>query len=205
MRASRWLVGSSGAALVPLAAIAVVAACSSTPAPAPEAQDASGVDADASCRVDASLTMFASSDAAGSDCAACVQANCLAAVDTCSVDCTCIGFFVCVADAGTVATGISQATQLAASNCVANSPGTLLNDPGLRALLQCFQGPCETVCSAPSEAGGGGEDASADDATVDASGSSDGGVGDANASDAAADAPADVQVTDAADAHADGG
>jgi len=200
MRASPWLVGSSGTALL---AIAVLAACSSTSAP-PVEQDASTVDA--GCYVDASLSGFAASDAAGADCAACVQSHCQPAIVTCSSDCTCINFFGCVADAGTVSTGISVATMNAAAACAGNSPGMLLLDPGLNALLTCFQGPCQSICSP--EAGAGDEAAApTDDAGADATTAGDAAADEAGALDAAADAPVtDAAATDAAtDAHADGG
>ena len=203
MRASRWLVGSSGAASL---AIAVVVGCSSS-SPPPEPQDAGTFDA--GCYVDASLAGFASSDAAGAGCAACVQASCQPAIVTCSTDCTCIDFFGCVADAGTIASGISPATQQAASACAGNSPGALLLNPGLHALLQCFQGPCASVCS-PSTEGGADDDAAgptgdaASDAAAPADATTAGDAGgDAGTADAASDAPA-APITDAA-AHGDGG
>jgi hypothetical protein len=204
MHEARWLVGSSGAVLL---AIAVGIGCSSS-SPQPEAPDAGIVDA--GCHVEASLAVFASSDAAGAGCAACVQTNCQPAIVTCSSDCTCIDFFGCVADAGTIASGISPATQQAASACAGNSPGALLLDPGLNDLLQCFQGPCASVCSASGDGGAGDgaagptDDAAADAATdTDAATAVDAGVDDAGPADAAA---GDAQLTDsAADAHADGG
>jgi hypothetical protein len=191
MNASRALVGSLGGAV--LAVVAVGGGCSASPSP-PESADATAADANGGgCYVDASLAVFAASDAAGADCAACVQTNCQPAITTCANDCTCIGFFTCVADAGTLSMGLSQATQAAVFACAGPSPGTLIQTPGLSALLQCLQGPCNSICSELVDAGV--------DAPVGASEAApETGPGDAGADPDAA--TTDARVTDAG---ADGG
>ncbi len=103
---------------------------------------------DAGCYVDASLSAFAASDAAGAGCAACVQNSCTTGIKACSTSCTCITLFTCLADAGVTASGLGASTA-AVGNCVpgglASLPG-LLNDPGIQGVYQCFTVTCASAC-----------------------------------------------------------
>jgi hypothetical protein len=186
MRGSLWLLGLAAGAL----ASAGIAACSSSSTDVPASPDAA-TDTGSTCRVDASLTVFAASDAAGAGCAACVQANCLDRIQTCASDCACIALFDCVADSG-AATGLTPAAVAATTACAGPNPASLLQDPGLNGLLSCFEGVCSDSCSTPSDAG---RDAATDAAASPADASDAG-----SATDAAADAPPDdAAVSDAAD------
>jgi hypothetical protein len=158
MRASRWFLGIS--ALVVVGAGGIQAGCSSSSSGSPPpasgddasmVSDGSGGDvATPSCHVDASLTAFAATDAAGAGCAACVQTMCSDAITACSNSCTCVGLFSCLADAGVSATGLtSDLGSLAA--CVPggiSSAGALLNDPGVLALYNCLSMTCSDQCAA---------------------------------------------------------
>jgi hypothetical protein len=194
MRFSPWLVGISASASV--AAALVAAGCSSssaTPAAGgPDssteaaASDAAG-DTDAgggtgACFVDASLTVFASSDASAAGCAACVQLNCRPAITTCATDCTCINLFSCLADSGVAMTGLGSAAAAAVTACSGNSGIALLQNPGVMGLVNCLSDPCSTACSAVLEAG-------ADDSAA---------PSEASAADAGTDADA-ISTADAAD------
>jgi hypothetical protein len=131
------------------------------------------VDAPASCHVDASLTAFAASDAAGAGCAACVQTMCQSDIEACSSSCTCIGLFTCLADAGVSATSLTG-NSAALMNCLPaglTSAGALLNDPGIQGVYNCFSNTCGTQCAnlLPTDGGIDGG------ATTEAGGSTDGG------------------------------
>jgi hypothetical protein len=175
-----------GLAAGALVGAATAAGCSSSSTNEPAGTPDAAADTASTCRVDASLTVFAASDAAGAGCAACVQAHCLDRIQTCASDCACIALFDCVADSG-AATGLTPAAVAATTACAGPNPASLLQDPGLQGLLACFQGVCSDSCSAPSDAG--------EDAATDAD------AGDAgNATDAATDAPlGDAAISDAAD------
>jgi hypothetical protein len=166
MRISPWLVGISASTSV--AAALVATGCSSSSATptangpdasteAMAATDAAG-DTDAgggtgACFVDASLTVFASSDASAAGCAACVQLNCRPAITTCATDCTCINLFSCLADSGVAMTGLGSAAAAAVTACSGNSGIALLQNPGVMGLVNCLSDPCSTACSAVLEAG----------------------------------------------------
>jgi hypothetical protein len=177
MRASLWLLGLAAGAL---AGAAVASGCSNSSNEGDPGADAAA-DASSTCKVDASLSVFASSDAAGAGCAACVQASCLPAIKTCASDCACIALFNCVADSG-AATGLTPAAVAATTMCAGPMPAALLQDPGLEGLLACFEGPCSASCTPPSDAG---DDASSDaGAATDAAEGGDADAGDAPLTDA---------------------
>ncbi len=155
MRVRFWLGVSAIAALT---AGVVAAGCSSsspTPATGPDASSEAAAE-DAGCYVDASFSMFAASDAAGAGCAACVQDKCTVGIKACSMSCQCINLFSCLADAGVTATGIGANSQAAVGQCVPGglkSAGSLLNDPGIQGVYQCFTATCVNECGAVLEAG----------------------------------------------------
>jgi hypothetical protein len=186
-RVSFWLFALS----VGLGAIAASggAGCSSSSSPAtqPDASSDTGTEpsSDASgvmtCRVDASLTVFAQSDASAAGCAACVNVNCMTAINACASDCTCINLFECLADSGVATTGLNRLGD-ALRSCSGGSGTALLQNPGIRSLGDCLQNTCAPAC-------GDILDASADDAAL--------------ADDAAITADAGTAITDAG-APADG-
>lgn len=198
MRVSRLIVGLS--AVAGLAAGAFAAGCSSSSSSAPPAgPDASadaGEDAPAQvCFVDASLTMFAESDAgAASVCASCVNTNCQSAIMACENSCTCDNLFTCLADAGvSVSGGLGAGALTAAAGCIPggfSGAGAIESDPGILGLFTCISpgGTCGTACGALLEAGAPGADGG-DAATPDAATPED--AGDAGA-------PAPVDAGDAA-------
>ena len=161
MRGSLWLMGLAAGAL---AGAAAAAGCGGGATSEPDAAADAAADTASTCRVDASLSVFAASDAAGAGCAACVQANCLDRIMSCASDCACLALFDCVADSD-AATGLTPAAVAATTACAGPNPASLLQDPGLQGLLTCFQGVCSDSCSAPSD---GGEDAAADASPGDA-------------------------------------
>jgi hypothetical protein len=155
MRASRWFLGIS--ALVMVGAGGIEAGCSSSSSSSPPAGDdastpvdgSGGDGAPATCHVDASLTAFAASDAAGAGCAACVQTMCSDGINACSNSCTCVGLFSCLADAGVSATGLTSDPG-ALAGCVPggiSSAGMLLNDPGVQGLYMCLTVTCSDQCA----------------------------------------------------------
>jgi hypothetical protein len=162
MRLSLWLVGISASAWVTAALVA--AGCSSSSA-TPTGDDAaspdSSTEASASddeggtgaCFVDASLTVFASSDASAAGCAACVQLNCSPAITTCASDCTCINLFSCLADSGVAMSALGSAAAAAVTACSGNSGIALLQNPGVKGLVDCLSDPCATACNAVLDAG----------------------------------------------------
>ncbi len=166
MRASRWLLGISAMSLVAVGGIA--AGCSSsssgTPQPAEDGStEAAGDDGSTVCHVDASLAAFASSDAAGAGCAACVQSMCSAGIMACSNSCTCVSLFSCLADAGVSASGLTTDFS-ALGACVPggiSSAGMLLNDPGVMGVYSCFTVTCADQCASlvPTPEGGTTDDA----------------------------------------------
>jgi hypothetical protein len=181
MRVSFWVFGCS--AVTALAAGGMAVGCgsssSSAPPPATNVPDAS-VEASApedagptSCHVDASLTMFAESDAAGAGCAACVNAMCSANINACANSCTCINLFECLADAGISASNLGTGSVGAVAGCVPGgltSAGALLNDPGVMGVYSCFTATCATECAAVLP------DAGVDGATTTDDGGGDAGV-----------------------------
>jgi hypothetical protein len=192
MRVSRLIVGLS--AVAGLAAGAFAAGCSSSSSSAPAGPDAStdanGEDAAAPvCFVDASLTMFAESDAgAASVCAACVNTNCSSAITACENSCTCDNLFTCLADAGVAVTGLGAGSFTALTGCIPGgftNVGALINDPGFSGLFTCLSGPCMSACGALLEAGAPATTTDGGDAAT-----PDAGTGDAG--DAGAPAPADA-------------
>jgi hypothetical protein len=177
-----------GLAAGALAGAAAAAGCGGGATNEPTGQADAAADTASTCRVDASLSVFAASDAAGAGCAACVQVHCLDRIMTCASDCACIALFDCVADSG-AATGLTPAAVAATTACAGPNPASLLQDPGLQGLLTCFEGVCSDSCSAPSDAG---PDAAATDASGDAASPAD--AGDAGDTDAP---PSDAALTDA--------
>jgi hypothetical protein len=187
MRASLWFFGIP-AAVTALAAGGIAAGCgsSSSGAPAEPGSDASAEaapPADAgptSCYVDASLTMFAESDAAGAGCAACVNTMCGADIQACETSCTCVNLFECLADAGISASSLSTGSLGAVAGCVPGGltmAGALLSDPGVMGVYTCFTATCGTQCAA----------ALPDAGIVAEGGAEEGGAGDAGATADAAD------------------
>jgi hypothetical protein len=189
MRLSLWLVGISASA--PVMATLVAAGCSSSSATptAPAGDDATSLDSSAeaaasddgggtgACFVDASLTVFASSDASAAGCAACVQLNCSPAITTCASDCTCINLFSCLADSGVAMSGLGSAAAAAVTACSGNSGIALLQNPGVKGLVDCLSDPCATACNAVLDAGVDDDsvapsEAAAEDAGADAAPSS---------------------------------
>jgi hypothetical protein len=128
---------------------------------------------DAGCYVDASLTMFAASDAAGAACAACVNTMCGNAIASCETDCTCDHLFECLADAGISATDLAASIS-AVSGCIPGgltSTASLLSDQGVKGVYNCFTVTCMSACAValPSDAGDAAATATSDDgATGDA-------------------------------------
>jgi hypothetical protein len=165
MRLSLWLVGISASALVTAALVA--AGCSSSSA-TPTGDDAASPDSSAEaaagdasddggspngCFVDASLSVFASSDASAAGCAACVQLNCSPAITACATDCTCINLFSCLADSGVAMSALGSAAAAAVTACSGNSGIALLQNPGVKGLVDCLSDPCATACNAVLDAG----------------------------------------------------
>jgi hypothetical protein len=147
-----------------LAAGALAVGCSSSSSSAPpgnnDASTETGAE-DASCHVDADLTAFAESDAAGSECAACVRANCMAGIMACSTSCACINLFTCLADGGVSASNLDTSGAAALMACVPSNIKTassLLKDPGISGVLTCFTATCSDACSAVISALDGGDD-----------------------------------------------
>jgi len=115
-----------------------------------EASPGDDAEADAGsplCYVDASLTVFAASDASAAGCAACVQTSCQAAIRNCATDCTCISLFTCLADSGVATTGLGPTATAAATACAGSSGLTLLNNPGVMGLVNCLSGICLDACN----------------------------------------------------------
>jgi len=107
------------------------------------------------CHVDASLTVFAESDASAAGCASCINDNCNPAVLTCASDCVCINLFTCLFDFDASA----DATAAEAVNFCAGASGlSLLNNPGVRGLANCYSGPCLAPCSAVFAVDGGDDE-----------------------------------------------
>jgi hypothetical protein len=181
MRASLWLAGLSAATSLACAVAAAGCSSSSTTTP-PTGQDASleaspGDDAQADsgsplCFVDASLTVFAASDASAAGCAACVQTNCQDAISACATDCTCISLFTCLADSGVATTGLGPAATAAATECAGSSGLTLLNNPGVMGLVNCLSGVCLEACNVSD----GGPDAGLPDAALSEAGAGEAGT-----------------------------
>jgi hypothetical protein len=169
MHVFRWLGGISAMAALSVGGIA--AGCSSSspsPAASPDASAQANAE-DAGCYVDASFSMFAASDAAGAGCAACVQEHCTTGIKACSTSCECINLFTCLADAGISASGLGANSLGAVDNCVPGglkSLGSLLNDPGIQGVYQCFTATCMNACGAVLE-GGAADDDGGDGATED--------------------------------------
>jgi hypothetical protein len=172
MRVSHWLIGISAVAAAAAGSVAVGCSSSSSPPAAAPPEDASTEAAsstvDAGCYVDASFSAFAASDAAAAGCAACVQNSCTTGIKACSTSCTCINLFTCLADAGIAATGLGANSLAAVENCVPGglaSAASLLNDPGVQGVYQCFTVTCASACGSVLEAGApegdGGEDGAA--------------------------------------------
>jgi hypothetical protein len=115
--------------------------------------------------VDASLTMFAESDAAGAGCVACVNAMCQDAIRSCETDCTCISLFECLLDAGYSATNFQASAISAISGCVPGgltAVGDLLHDQGVKGVYNCFTVTCLSECSLPVDGGDAAAASSAD-------------------------------------------
>jgi|ERR1019366_754236 hypothetical protein len=173
MRVTVWPVVVATTVFVMAAAIAAGCSSSSSAPPAsvadasPEADDDGG--GPNGCHVDASLTVFAESDASAAGCASCINDNCNQSVLTCASDCVCINLFTCLFDfdASTDATAAE-----AVNACAGKSGLSLLNNPGVRGLANCYSGPCLTPCGAVF-AVDGGDDAPAE-AAADESGSDSG-------------------------------
>jgi hypothetical protein len=203
MRVSLWFFGISAVAALAGGNLAAGCGSNSSSPPAPTTQDASAngpetSTVDVSCYVDASLTMFAASDAAGAGCAACVNALCAGAITSCETDCTCIGLFECLYDAGTSASNLGTNSS-AFGQCVPGgitSSASLLADRGIKDVYNCFTVTCLSECSgasppldagdaaaAASPEGGASDDAGA---TTPPEGGATGDAGDAG--DAASDA-----------------
>jgi hypothetical protein len=159
MRLSLWLVGISASASVTAALVAAGCGSSSaTPgANSPDSSaEASATDdggGTGACFVDASLTVFASSDASAAGCAACVQLNCSPAITTCASDCTCINLFSCLADSGVAMSGLGSAAAAVVTACSGSSGIALLQNPGVKGLVDCLSDPCATACNAVLDAG----------------------------------------------------
>jgi hypothetical protein len=194
MRLSLWLVGISASAWVTAALVA--AGCSSssaTRAGDDAASPDSGTEASASddgggkgaCFVDASLTVFASSDASAAGCAACVQLNCSPAITACATDCTCINLFACLADSGVAMTGLGSAAAAAVTACSGNSGIALLQNPGVMGLVNCLSDPCSTACSSVLDAGADDDSVAPSEAAAGDTGTD---AGASSTADAAADA-----------------
>jgi hypothetical protein len=157
MRVSLWFLGISAVAALAGGNLAAGCGSNSSSPPAPRTQDASAEGpetstVDASCYVDASLTMFAASDAAGAGCAACVSTMCGSAITTCETDCTCIGLFECLADAGASANDLGS-TSSAFGQCVPGgitSSASLLADRGIKDVYNCFTVTCLSACAVAS-------------------------------------------------------
>jgi hypothetical protein len=165
MSVSRFFFGLSAAAAV--AGGATAAGCGSSSSTPGAADDASTrgdtgatVDTGAptndgpnTCYVDASLTAFAASDAAGAGCAACVNTMCGTAISSCSTDCSCISLFGCLADAGISGGDLGANSLAAAAGCIPGgltSATALLNDPGINDVYTCFTVTCASACALPS-------------------------------------------------------
>jgi hypothetical protein len=168
MRVTRWFIGVSTVAALAAGALAVGCSSSSSSPPATN-NDASTETGggggeggeDASCHVDADLTAFAESDAAGSECAACVRANCTAGIMACSTSCACINLFTCLADGGVSASNLGTSGAAALAACVPSNIKTassLLMDPGISGVFTCFTATCSDACSAVISALDGGDD-----------------------------------------------
>jgi hypothetical protein len=168
MRVTRWFIGVSTVAALAAGALAVGCSSSSSSAPASnnDASTESGGE-DAGCHVDADLTMFAESDAAGSACAACVSANCMTGINACATSCACIGLFTCLADGGVSASNLGTSGAAALAQCVPSNIKTassLLMDPGISGVFTCFTMTCSDACSAVIPPLDGGDDGSATEA-----------------------------------------
>ncbi len=149
MHASHWVLGLAAASL---GAAAAAAGCSSSSSGGPGPVDA-GSPSDAACYVDASLSVFASSDAAGAPCAECVAEMCYGAVQMCAIDCACINFFTCVADSGVAVNGFTPMAIQAATICAGSQAAVLENDPAVRGLSTCLGNTCSGVCMPGAEGG----------------------------------------------------
>jgi hypothetical protein len=179
MRVTRWFIGVSTVAALAAGALAVGCSSSSSSAPATnnDASTETGAEGgeDASCHVDADLTAFAESDAAGSECAACVKANCMAGIMACSTSCACINLFTCLADGGVSASNLGTSGAAALAACVPSNIKTassLLMDPGISGVFTCFTATCSDACSSVISGLDGGDDGSA----AEGGGSTDGGT-----------------------------
>lgn len=157
MRASLWFFGISAVALLEAGGISAGCGSSSSQPGVVAPPDASPPrPADAGCYVDASLTMFAASDAAGAGCAACVNTMCGSAVTSCATDCTCISLFECLLDAGYSATDFQTSLINAISGCVPGgltAAGDLLHDQAVKSVYNCFAVTCLPECSLPLDGG----------------------------------------------------
>jgi hypothetical protein len=178
MRASLWFFGISAVAALAGGTLGSGCGSNSSSPPARTTLDASAdrpetSTVDAGCYVDASLTMFAASDAAGAGCAACVNTMCGGAITSCETDCTCISLFECLADGGASANDLGTSSA-AFGQCVPGgitSSGDLLADKGIKSVYNCFTVTCLSPCSAALPQGDAGDAAAAappDGATGDA-------------------------------------
>jgi len=181
MRVTRWFISISAVAAVAAGGLAAGCSSSSSSGPSGSSPDASpeaapsgdGEASDASCFIDASLSAFAESDAAGSSCAACAQTSCGAGIKSCESDCVCSGFFSCLADAGVSASGQGANSGAAVAACVPSgftSESQLLNNTGISAIYECFTVTCATPCGPLVPTVDGGEAGTTEDAGAPADG-----------------------------------
>jgi hypothetical protein len=169
-RLSLWVLALS-AGLYAFAALGG-AGCSSSSAPPPSvdagddstADDASDATSISTCHVDASLTVFASSDASAAPCAACAAQNCLGAIAECASDCTCINLFTCLTDSGAATGALPQQISDDINACAGSAGTSLLSNPGVRGIADCLQGVCANACSAILDGGDDGGTSAAGDA-----------------------------------------
>jgi hypothetical protein len=180
MRVSVLTVAVAATVCVVAAGIAAGCGSSSSSPPAgvedasPEAAIADGGSASV-CHVEASLAGYAASDATAASCAACINDNCNDAVQACASDCVCINLFSCLLDTDATTSAAASET---ISVCAGNSGLSLLSNPGVRGLANCYSGPCLAPCSmvfpvdasadGPSEAAESGSNDGGDAAVVDA-------------------------------------
>jgi hypothetical protein len=184
-RVSLWVLAVCAASS---AAAVVAAGCSSSSATSTvpdagtdDASDAGGV---TTCYVDASLQVFAASDASAAGCASCVNAQCLPQVNACAIDCACINLFSCLADSGVATSGLGSSVAAAVTACAGGSGVALLNDTTIRGLANCLQGTCANACSAVLDGSAGTDAATGDDGPAeDAAVTLDGGASSLDASD----------------------
>jgi len=159
MRVSLWFSGISAVTALAAGGMATGCGSSSSAAPPPstvpdasmEETSAPGDAGPTNCYVDASLTAFAESDAAGAGCAACVNAMCGDGIKACETSCTCINLFECLADAGISGSNLGTGSLGAIAGCVPGSitnAGAVINDPGVMGVYSCFTVTCASECAA---------------------------------------------------------